>query len=393
MTYLVRLKSGVYYFRKIQTLPSGKRRETRRSLKTTDHKLAQYLALKHHFGEPPLQQPIAIISEQSNGVVVGAIVSKGANQLLLKNAIYQYLSEKERSKYWTLREYRRGEVMLQALAKLLGKLEVRSVGRKDANAFKESLLASARSITTVNNYLKRAAMLFDWLIQRGDCSENVFRGQNVKQRRHVSTERKAFSVDDKTTYFRFAQDQEEWRKWILLLLRYTGARPSEICQLYKDDINIRAKVIDIRATRPDQTLKTMSSERSIPIHSQLLKAGLLEFIESVHHPRLFPQLNHVKSGGYSHTFVTWYSKARTKTLEHELVLPGLYGTRHTAATEMKNAGIPTQFAAAVFGHSNDSITYDRYGKGVELKNLANAVEAIAREEQQSNQRTTEGEVQ
>jgi integrase len=80
--------------------------------------------------------------------------------------------------------------------------------------------------------------------------------------------------------------------------------------------------------------------------------------------------------GYSHTFVTWFSKARTKASQLGKSLPELYGARHTAATEMKNAGIPNQFASAVLGHSNNSITYDRYGKGVDVHHLRRAVEAI-----------------
>lgn len=117
--------------------------------------------------------------------------------------------------------------MLEVLAKLQGRQDVRAITRKEASGFQESLLASSRSTATVNNYLKRAAMLFDWLLQRGDCSENVFRGQSVKQRRLTSSLRDAYTPDDKTAYVCFALRQDGWRKWILLLLRYTGARMAD----------------------------------------------------------------------------------------------------------------------------------------------------------------------
>jgi hypothetical protein len=51
---------------------------------------------------------------------------------------------------------------------------------------------------------------------------------------------------------------------------------------------------------------------------------------------------------------------------------------------MKSAGIPIQFAAAVLGHSTNSITYDRYGKGVEMAALREAVEAIGYEPSNDN---------
>lgn len=376
MTFLFKRKSGIYYYRKTFVLSSGRRRELRSSLKTTDPVLAQYLALRLYFNIASSTDADDVISDHPPQRSSTSITQPRPAKLLLRIAIDLYLTEKLRAGYWTTKEHRRGEVMLEALAKVLGRLDVASITRREANLFKESLLETTKSITTVNNYLKRAAMLWDWLIHRGDCSENVFRGQGVKQRRLASSLRNAYTPEDKASYLRFAYRQEEWRKWILLLLRYTGARPSEICQLYRADIDLDNGTIDIQANRPDQGLKTLSSARRIPIHSQLLKAGFSDFIRNSEHPRLFPQLNHVKSGGFSHTFVTWYAKVRIRAKAKDVDMPELYGARHTAATEMKSAGIPVQFASAVLGHSTNSITYDRYGKGVEMDALRRAVEAI-----------------
>jgi|GEM_PF-508986 len=379
MTFLCRKKSGIWYYRKTFLLPSGKRKEIRQSLRTSDFKQAQFLALQRYFNTDSDQEVVGVITGQKTGEHVATITQPKSNRtpsLFLNEAITQFLAEKHRTGFWCAKEYRRGEVMLQALGEQLGAIAVSAVGRKDANQFKQSLLTTDRSITTVNNYLKRAATLFEWLLHSGECSENPFKGLQIKQRRVLSQLRDAFTVDDKAAFLQFAQAQEEWGKWILLLLRYTGARPSEICQLYKDDVDLQACTISIHATRPDQTLKTPSSARILPIHSKLLEAGFLNYVNSCTHLRLFPVLNNLEKGGYSHTFVTWFSKARTKASQLGKSLPELYGARHTAATEMKNAGIPNQFASAVLGHSNNSITYDRYGKGVDVHHLRRAVEAI-----------------
>lgn len=145
-------------------------------------------------------------------------------------------------------------------------------------------------------------MLFEWLLQRGECSDNPFKGLGIKQRRELFKLRDAYTEEDKATFLQFAQAQAEWRKWILLLLRYTGARPSEICQLYKADIDLKACSISIQAHRSDQTLKTPSSARTIPIHSQLIKAGFLDFVKSCAHSRLFPILNCLASWAWR---LTW----------------------------------------------------------------------------------------
>lgn len=41
-----------------------------------------------------------------------------------------------------------------------------------------------------------------------------------------------------------------------------------------------------------------------------------------------------------------------------------HSIRHTVAIELKSAGVVTQYAAQVLGHSNGNITYDRYRKSV-----------------------------
>lgn len=367
MTFLVKHKqSGIWYYRKTRLLSSGKRKEFRRSLRTADFKHAQFLALKLYFENAheqnlnknnPNAQPLSL-------------------SLSLKTAIAEFLAEKSKTGFWCAKEYRRGEVMLVALEEALEGFEVHAVTRKDANRFKQQLLKTDRSITTVNNYLKRATMLFEWLMLRGEIRENPFKGLTIKQRRNVSQLRDAYSPEDKVAYLKFAEGQEEWRKWVLLLLRYTGARPSEICQLYKDDVDIPNRLIVIDGKRPDQTLKTLNSARIIPIHSKLIRFGFLDYVQKCEHVRLFPALRNLEKGGYSHTFVTWFSKQRDKAKKAGLILPELYGARHTAATEMKNAGVPNQFASAVLGHSNNSITYDRYGKNVDTSRLRRAVEAI-----------------
>lgn len=371
MIYLFKRKSGIYYFRKTSILPSGKRLQIRQSLKTTDRKLAQYLALRLYFDLAPDNHEATALSIQAISQSLAIESQTGGASCSLSEAIRLFLAERLRAGSWSDKEYRRINVMMSALGGFLGDPKVSAVGRTQANQYKELLMASDRSVTTINNYLKRAAMLFDWLAARGDVSENPFRGVTIKQRRAVAALRSDWTEDQKTTFLGFALQQLAWRKWILLLLRYTGARPSEICQLYKVDVDCLSRTISIHAGRRDQTLKTPSSARTIPIHDELIKAGFLDFVKNCSKERLFPLLNKVQDS-YSHTFVTWFSKARAK----DPALPELYGARHTAATEMKNGGVPSQYASAVLGHSNNSITYDRYGKSVHFERLREAIAAL-----------------
>jgi integrase len=53
-----------------------------------------------------------------------------------------------------------------------------------------------------------------------------------------------------------------------------------------------------------------------------------------------------------------------------------HSLRHTVATELKCAGVASQYAAQILGHSNGNITYDRYGKGVNSKQLVQAMNVV-----------------
>lgn len=71
--------------------------------------------------------------------------------------------------------------------------------------------------------------------------------------------------------------------WIPLIALFTGARLEEIAQLQVDDVRIdalRGNVPIIRFTDlgDDQALKTDAARRDVPIHKELIKAGLLRFV-------------------------------------------------------------------------------------------------------------------
>lgn len=71
---------------------------------------------------------------------------------------------------------------------------------------------------------------------------------------------------------------DDYRFWLPLLGLYTGARLSELCQLQLGDIReeLGVWVISISSSGARQ-LKTVDSERLVPLHRVILGAGFLEF--------------------------------------------------------------------------------------------------------------------
>lgn len=291
----------------------------------------------------------------------------------------------------------------------LGDVPVDLVSRKDALRFKAAIAklpprryhrepqegatgpedgAETISITTLNNYLKMASALFNFAVKAGYCKINPIAGLQVKQRRKVSEERSAFSETDLRKLFAVnvypsPNDPRPHKYWLPLLGLYTGARLSELCQLYLDDIlNMQGlDCIHIREGRPDQSLKTVTSERVLPIHPKLLELGFLDYVTSQRkagHERLFAELTRHSKHGYGHAPSKWFARLRERLgLKGEGVRKDFHSFRHTVADHLKQQGVEEALVAGLLGHQSAGITFSRYGKDYRPEVLLPVVEKIA----------------
>lgn len=85
--------------------------------------------------------------------------------------------------------------------------------------------------------------------------------------------------------YAFREGTEEWLKWMIALLAYTGARRGEIATL-----NTKQIMLDADTQRYYiliQEGKTENAVRQVPVHSHLIERGLLEYAERMN-GELFP---------------------------------------------------------------------------------------------------------
>ena len=66
--------------------------------------------------------------------------------------------------------------------------------------------------------------------------------------------------------------------WLPLLGLLTGARLSELAQLKVADICLPTLRIQIQESNNEQRLKTPSARRSIPLHSELIRLGFIDYV-------------------------------------------------------------------------------------------------------------------
>ncbi|MGF1758408.1 site-specific integrase [Photobacterium sagamiensis] len=348
---------GIWYFRKVYLLPSGKRKETRKSLRTRCKCTAKEQVIKLLACEQSSRSPSpSTFPSQCNAPSSPVTITPD----YLSEHLEHYIEIKARRccerELLTIRRF-----ITRYIAYLRQNDTFDAISSSTAASFLDSLTVA---IPTKNKHASKIGAYLHWLDKRADIEvKNPFSLLKEKHTVAVQEQRKAYSLAQAQRLIQHCSGFDEWKRWVVLLGRYTGMRCNEICQLHRDDIVQVEGVwcVSINQVKDYQILKTASSKRIIPLPKHLpdqfdLEAFLAFAIRR--EGRLFPEAT-IYKGNCAHYFGKWFNRWRKK---HSL--PEFHSLRHLVATELKQAGIPEQFSAAILGHSHRGITYNRYGKAV-----------------------------
>ena len=104
--------------------------------------------------------------------------------------------------------------------------------------------------------------------------------------------------------------------WLPFLAIFSGARLNELAPLSADDVKLDAAsgvrfITIIEDQEAGRSVKTDSSVRAVPIHPELIRIGLLDFVDHVRRSdgqsaRLFPKLTPGPKGGFGEAFSKWF---------------------------------------------------------------------------------------
>jgi integrase len=209
---------------------------------------------------------------------------------------------------------------------------------------------------------------------------NSFKGMKFKKSRRDSDAKNAYSKDELSRIFNTEIHTQKHYKhpyyyWLPLLGYFTGARLNELCQLYKTDVYQQDNiwVIQIDDRFKGQKIKNTFSRRIVPIHSKLIELGFIEYIQSLSYERIFPELKNTRDG-FGSAASKWFGRFKTKlnfNKGHDF-----HSFRHTVATEFKKLDISFIVAGEILGHAHNNITYDRYGKRIDIKQLNEVINML-----------------
>lgn len=267
--------------------------------------------------------------------------------------------------------------------------------------------ASRLSQKSLENYLVNIAAIFNFAVEEELISSNPAKGRILRSIVQGGEKRKRkakFTDDELNRLFRaplFAgcKDDENGfatpgknkprraRFWLPLVGLFHGFRSNEAAQLYTEDIAEidGVPVFKIRATREsgdesDKRLKTQQSERTVPVHPELIRIGFLEYVAERRRDasefRLFPDNARGADGYYSTPFGKWFARFKKITLG-ENCKATFHSFRHHFRDAMRDAEISVEFVEALGGWGDEKRSEERrYGTGASLHRLREQIEKV-----------------
>lgn len=168
--------------------------------------------------------------------------------------------------------------------------------------------------------------------------------------------------------------------WVPLIALYSGARIGELAQLRTEDITTVGGVPLLRITNSGdgQRVKTEASNRSIPIHSELLRLGLLEYVQAIKdagHDRLWPMLK-ADADRPGLILSNWFGQYR-RSIGLTEKYPDFHSFRHLVRTRMSRAKIPDKVQDTITGHETQGSIGTKVYQSVSLEDRIEAIESLS----------------
>lgn len=233
---------------------------------------------------------------------------------------------------------------------------------------------------TLNRHLSALSGLFRWCRRRGHLSDGHLNPCAEQMRDAGDNPWLPFTTDELGALFeglRFEVRPNRHtlataRPWIMAAALFSGMREGEICDLDAENVQERDDVAYFDVTRA----KSQAGVRLIPVHSELVRLGFLEYAASIGQGPLFPGITPgSRGGGRAHTFAKRFPEFRRGRGVTRGRL-AFHSVRKSFVRALELAGVDRDRAALVVGHER-GFTFRVYNpEGVDVAALREVVEAV-----------------
>lgn len=351
------------------------------------------------------QEPLPTLSEQAQRVLEplqGIVVPTPATPATTRQAVLHTQARpalfaeiptlKDLYKLWqrTRQRARSSEqaclLAIDTCEKALGRLPINQLTRAHGDAFRSWLQEQPISSKTARDRFTWIKSLLGYAFRELELiPKQPWEGMEIQVSKTQT--RRAWKDDELQQLFSqplFTQyDTPKGKKsgsdaayWVPILALYTGARIGELAQLKTNDINHidGVPLLHITDAGEGQRVKSSASVRSIPIHPELIRLGLLEYVQAIRdegHTQLWPILRKdTERPGLN--LSNWFGEFR-RSIGLTERYPDFHSFRHLARTRMARAKISEKVMDAITGHE----TQGSIGKTVyQNVNMADRIEAI-----------------
>lgn len=236
---------------------------------------------------------------------------------------------------------------------------------------------------TANSYLINLSSMFKWAVREEFMEKNPAEAMSIADPVADEDKRQPLSLDQLNAIFgseKFAvyrNSNRPSRFFVPLIYLFQGMRMSESCQLLTDDV---MKVDGIWCFRispsiqagEEKAIKSASARRTIPVHPELIKLGLLEHRKKMAaegQKRLFPEIDQSVHGARSHPFSKWFTRFM-KDLGIKTPKTSLHSLRHNFRDACRSANLSKEVTYALGGwkRTQDG-NGEVYGSGFPMKAL------------------------
>jgi integrase len=265
--------------------------------------------------------------------------------------------------------------VIKKFREYVGDLKPSEVKKEHVVLLKDKMLEAGSSPATINKSRGILAAIFSCAESNAKIPTNPFYGMEklavprgeVEKPYTVEELKAIFNSPIYTEGYRPTRFNGEASYWLPLLGLYTGARLSELGQIFTDDIGNEDE-IDYIMIKPDvssgRSVKDNKPKR-IPIHSDLIKMGFLDYCRKIKeqgHKQLFPELKlSRKDGKLAEKWAEWWRDYVRDTIKVTRIPQPFHAFRHTFIAHGRRYSMDSDLRRIIEGHTPTGVDAKSYG--------------------------------